>query len=386
MKSAKKRAVIILPTYNERHNIVKLIDKIMHETEHLERWETHIMVVDSASPDGTGDAIQEIIDAKPERYPNLHLIKTKKEGLGKAYLQGFRTAIDELQPAVLFEMDADHSHDPKHIPPFLQKIEEGADFVIGSRYISGGSIPKDWALHRKMFSVLGNWIIRFGFMKLRITDWTSGFRAMKVWIVQKSLRKLEGYTGYVFQVALLDNAIKAKAVMREVPIRFVDRTEGQSKINSTQYIFQTLLYVFQHSSFIKFCIVGGMGFIVDFSFAYLFIQVFHFPKVLSNMMSAEIAIISNFMFNNYWSFAHKRIRRSGSIFLSLLKFNLVSSGSVFIQGSGMWLALNILGDHILHIGSLEFHSWIVYKVIIILMVIIPYSYFFYNRFVWKEKS
>ena len=379
-----KKAVIVLPTYNEAHNIRTLINQIFDIATTIEKWEIHIVVVDSDSPDHTGKIVEDLYTSNKKKYKNLHIIHTKKEGLGKAYIEGFQISLEKIKPFVLFEMDADLSHDPKKIPEFLNEIEKGADFVIGSRYRPGGSIPSDWGIHRKIFSFAANWFIRIGYMKFRITDWTTGYRAIKAWVLRDNLSKLEGYTGYVFQVALLDNAVLSKARIEEVPINFKDRKEGVSKINSFEYIIQTFIYVLQHSPFVKFCVVGGIGFIVDFTLAYFFIHSLTIPKVLSNMMSAEIAIISNFMLNNYWSFAHKRIRRSTSLLFSLLKFNLVSSGSVIIQGVGMWLALTIFGDHVLHISSLEFHSWIIYKILIIILVVIPYSYFFYNKIVWKD--
>lgn len=380
-----KKAAIVLPTYNEAHNIEKLINQIFDIASDIQNWDIHIVVVDSDSPDHTGKIVEDLYNSNKKKYRNLHVIHTKKEGLGKAYIEGFQTSLEKIKPFVLFEMDADLSHDPKKIPEFLKEIEKGADFVIGSRYRPGGSIPSDWGFHRKIFSFFANWFIRIGYMKFRITDWTTGYRAIKAWVLRDTLEKLEGYTGYVFQVALLDNAIISKARIEEVPINFKDRKEGVSKINSFEYIIQTFIYVLQHSSFVKFCVVGGIGFIVDFSFAYLFIHYLNIQKVLSNMMSAEIAIISNFMLNNYWSFAHKKINKSSSLLFSLLKFNLVSSGSVIIQGVGMWLALTLFGDHILHINSLELHTWILYKVVIIILIVIPYSYIFYNKFVWKDK-
>ena len=373
------KAVIVLPTYNEKKTIKILIENIIAITSKISGWKFSILVVDSSSPDKTADEVRKLIS----KNNNVFLLITPKEGLGKAYVSGFSYAIEKLNPDVLFEMDSDLSHNPEDIPLFIKKIEEGCDFVIGSRYIKGGSIPSNWALRRKIFSVFANIFVRFGFMKLRVTEWTNGYRAIKTWLVKKNLKKMEGYSGYVFQVAFIDNALKSKAIIGEIPVNFVDRIEGVSKIDSFEYIFQTILYVLKNSSFIKFCLVGGIGFIIDFSAAYAFIHILHLPKVISNMMSAEIAIISNFLLNNYWSFAHKKISKSSKILLSLLKFNMVSSGSVFIQGAGMWLALAIFGDIILHIGAIEFHSWIIYKICIILAVVIPYSYFFYNRFVWK---
>lgn len=374
-----KKAVIVIPTYNEKANISKLITQINNVIVSIPNWTVELLFVDSNSPDKTADLIKSL----KKNNSHIHLIETPKEGLGKAYVTGFTYAIKHLDPYVLFEMDADLSHDPKEIPVFLKTIEQGADFVIGSRYIKGGSIPSNWGLHRKLFSITANLFVRFGFMKLSITDWTDGFRAIKVWVINKSLNHIKNYSGYVFQIALLDCAIINKTHIKEIPVKFVDRKEGVSKINSLQYILQTFWYVLTHSSFIKFVIVGLTGFVIDFTFAYIFINFVFFPKVQSNMLSAEIAIICNFFLNNFWSFNHKKI--GGGIFAYLKKFiifNTVSLGSILIQGGGLWALLTIFGDKPLIIGI---SSWIIYKVGIIALVIIPYSYILYNKVIWKNK-
>lgn len=377
-----KTAVIIVPTYNEAGNIKNLITQLFAVTQTITKWDVHVMVVDSGSPDKTDELVEEM----KQDYPKLHLLKTQKEGLGKAYVNGFVHAIEKLNPYVLFEMDADLSHDPKEIPHFLEKIEKGADFVVGSRYIKGGSIPSNWGLHRKIFSICGNLVVRLGFMRLKVTDWTNGFRAIKSWVVKASLNHIKNYSDYVFQIAFLDHAYNQNAVIKEIPINFIDRTEGESKINSGQYISQMLMYVFTHSSFIKFVITGFFGFTVDFAFAYLFINVFHIMKANANMMSAEIAIISNFFVNNFWSFKDRQI---GGGVLGYLKkfilFNFVSSGSIIIQGVGLSLLLKFFGDMHITIGAITISSWIVYKVLIIIFVIIPYSYILYNKIVWRKK-
>ena len=197
-----KTAVIIVPTYNEAGNIKNLIDQLFVVSKTITKWDIHIMVIDSSSPDKTGELVKKM----KEIYPKLYLVRTKKEGLGKAYIHGFTQAIEKLNPYVLFEMDADLSHNPKEIPQFLEKIEKGADFVVGSRYIKGGSIPSNWGLHRKIFSICGNLVVRLGFMRLDVTDWTNGFRAIKVWVVKASLNHLKNYSDYVFQIAFLDYA------------------------------------------------------------------------------------------------------------------------------------------------------------------------------------
>ena len=138
-----RRAAIILPTYNESKTIVTVVENIFEVAKPLINWDIHVVVVDSDSPDKTGQIVEDLYNSNKKKFHNLHVIKTKKEGLGKAYVQGFTSAIEKIKPYVLFQMDSDLSHDPTKIPEFLAKIEKGADFVIGSRYIKGGSIPKD---------------------------------------------------------------------------------------------------------------------------------------------------------------------------------------------------------------------------------------------------
>jgi dolichol-phosphate mannosyltransferase len=368
-----KKVVIVLPTYNEEGSIRQVLEGIFAETKSNPTWEVHVLVVESTSQDRT----DEIVTSMLKSHPRLHILRTKKEGLGKAYVRGFRYALDELEAYLIFQMDADLSHDPKKIPQFLARIEGGADFVIGSRYIKGGSIPSDWGLHRKIFSVVGNFIIRFGFMHPKITDWTSGFRAIKSWVIKDALTKVDTFTGYVFQVALLDAAIKNHAKVREVAITFKDREEGQSKINSVEYILQTIFYVLLESSFIKFIIVGGTGFIIDSIILYVLALKLHYAPWMAKLISAESAIISNFTLNNFWSFSHKSIDGGKRKYLrGLLKFNVVSSGNILIQTVGITILTSMFGKtHIL-----------LYNAAIIILIVIPYSYFFYNKFIWKDKS
>ena len=377
-----KKALIVLPTYNEAENLKSLIPAIFEQQKKLSNWELQVLVVDSFSKDGTKKLLEEFSEKYKGRF--FYILKPK-EGLGKAYYEGFSYAISQLRPYVIFEMDADWSHNPKKIPYFLKEIESGADFVIGSRYTKGGSIPKDWAFHRKLFSVLGNIIIRLGFAKFSITDWTSGFRAIRIWVIDKLLDEIKGYNSYVFQVALLDKTLKLGAQVVEVPINFKDRKKGKSKINSLQYIFHTLLYTFLNSSFIKFVVVGIIGFLIDFSSTYSFIVYTGLPKPFASALGGEIAIVSNFILNNFWSFSHKRIKGGISAYLrSFIKFNFVSLGNVAIQYIGMFLALKLFGDFNFLVLNFSISSWMIYKVAVIAFFVIPYSYFMYNKVVWRR--
>lgn len=365
-----KKAIIVLPTYNEKDNVQTVIPALFDAVKNIPSWHVQVLVVDDLSPDGTADEIKKLQHA----YKDLLLISGRKQGLGKAYINGFTYALKELDPYVLFEMDADLSHDPLLIPPMLKRIEEGADFVLGSRYIPGGSIPENWGILRKIYSVFGNLVIRFGFMNLAINDWTTGYRAIKAWLVKEIVPEMDPYKGYVFQMAFLDKAIKRDAVITEIPLKFVDREKGVSKINAIETIVAIYSYVFFHSSFIKYVFVGFSGFAVDFGLTKLGLEFFLFPVWLSTIISTISAMTTNFFLNNYWAFAHKKVSGVTALIKKYTQFVIVSSGAVLIQTVGMELATRIFG----------ISYWYIYKVVIIGLIIIPYSYFMYNKFVWKK--
>jgi len=366
-----RRAIIILPTYNEASNIEKLINTLFSECEQIKRWDIDVLVVDSTSPDGTADVVRNLQKVNNK----LYLLVTGKHGLGKAYIDGFDYAIRKLQADVVFEMDADLSHNPKDIQSFLQAIEKGADMVVGTRYSKGGSIPSNWGIHRKILSIGANIGVKVGFMNLSQSEWTNGYRAIRKWVVQKVIPDMQDYTGYVFQVAFLDKALKTGAKVSEVPVHFIDRVEGISKIIASQYIFQMIWYVLVHSSFIKFVLVGLVGAAVDFGLAY-FLKLNGVVVLLANAISAEAAVLCNYLLNNFWSFSHKKVV-GGLItkILSFLKFNLVAIGSIAIQLLGIKIGIMI--------GTEKYWLW--YKLFTIVFVVIPYSYILYNKVIWKKR-
>ncbi len=377
-----KKATIIIPTYNEAENITKLIPAIFEIVEKIDTWDTSILIVDDNSPDGTADAVKKL----QKKYSKLLLISGKKEGLGKAYVRGFTYVFEHLKSDIIFEMDADGQHEPSLLPSFFREIDNGADFVIGSRYIKGGSIPKEWEIHRKFFSYFGNnLVLRFGFMEFSVTDWTSGYRAIRVPFIKKTIEHFKHLDGYTFQIGIVDQALKNKLIIKEIPLVFKDRKVGESKIQTFKFVVDNLLFILTHSSFVKFFIVGLFGALIDFGVAALLIDKFSLYKPHANAISAEIAILSNFFLNNFWSFSYKKIEMTvGAIARKLVEFNIVSSGSILIQWGGMLVALKILGDQQDKIIFVSIPSWIIYKIIIIAFIIIPYSYFMYNHFIWKD--
>ena len=297
-----KNVVLVLPTYNERENVETLIAAIEGVFKELSAYKLHILVVDDYSPDGTADIVKKLVT----QFKNISIISKQKEGLGAAYLFGMKYALKKLRPDIFIQIDADWQHNPLLLPDFFKKIESGSDVVIGSRYMKGGSIPGNWGLHRKMYSVVGNAIVRFGLGKRIPHDWTSGYRVYKSEVFETVQNGLEGFSGYTFQVAFLNKAILAGYRVGEVPLQFIDRVHGKSKIAPFDYIKNLLVYVFNNSTHLKYLIVGVTGFTVQAVISKALIVINFFPG-LAVAVGSFIAIIVNFLGNNVWTFSHKKL-------------------------------------------------------------------------------
>jgi dolichol-phosphate mannosyltransferase len=218
------RTLIVIPTYNERENIVSLIDDVLRAAPSAD-----ILVIDDNSPDGTGQIVDEIGTREP-RVRALH--RPGKLGLGTAYIVGFHYAIDQGYDLV-FEMDADYSHDPRYLPTFLQAAQD-ADLVIGSRYVPGGDTP-NWSALRKFISGGGNIFAR-AVLGIPIKDCTAGFRCYRTAALRTLNLDAIRVQGYAFQVAMAYNFWKSDYRVREVPIIFVDRRVGKSKMSRTIFV------------------------------------------------------------------------------------------------------------------------------------------------------
>ena len=220
------KTTIVLPTYNEKENIEDFLKTLLEEINLTNDFNINILVVDDYSPDGTADIVKKVMGNNPK----VNLLLNNTRGLGKAYIAGFRYAIENFSPDILIEMDSDFSHDVKKVKELLNAISKGADFAIGSRYIKGGSIPSDWALIRKLNSKYGNIFARIIAGLYSIKDCTSGIRAIKTDILKQiDLDKLNA-NGYSFQMNILFECTQKGAKVAEIPIDFIDRTKGKSKL------------------------------------------------------------------------------------------------------------------------------------------------------------
>ncbi|PZQ92081.1 MAG: dolichol-phosphate mannosyltransferase [Leifsonia xyli] len=213
--------MVILPTYNERENLQRMVERLWASVPHA-----HVLVVDDGSPDGTGD-LADAIAAADDRVHVLH--RTVKAGLGAAYLAGFQWALHDGFD-VIVECDADGSHQPEELPRLLQAIAEGADLVIGSRWVDGGSVV-DWPLGRRLLSRGGSAYARL-MLRLPQRDVTGGYRAFRAATLDSLALGTVASEGYCFQIELLWRAVRRGFRIVEVPITFTERTHGTSKMDS----------------------------------------------------------------------------------------------------------------------------------------------------------
>ncbi len=215
-----ERALVVIPTYNEAPNVLNIVPQVLSQDPRLE-----VLVVDDNSPDGTGRMADELA-AKNPRVHVLH--REGKLGLGTAYIRGFKWALERGYDYV-FEMDADFSHDPAHLKEFLKAIE-GADIVLGSRYLDGKVTVVNWPMGRLMLSYCANIYARW-ITGLRIWDLTGGFKCFRRRVLETIDLSQVRSNGYAFQIEMSVRAWRKGFKFREIPIVFVDRTEGQSKMN-----------------------------------------------------------------------------------------------------------------------------------------------------------
>jgi dolichol-phosphate mannosyltransferase len=371
-----KKVVIIMPSYNERENIQKMIPELVgKEFLKIKDTEMHLLIVDDNSPDGTGEIVKENM----KKYKNLHLLEGEKQGLGMAYVRGMKYAVSELKADAVMEMDADFQHPPRFVKPMVEAYLNGADYVIGSRYIPGGSVPKEWAISRKMVSFFGNLFIRLVLLKPRLHDLTTGFRLTKVdGVLNKiDLDNLMELNRFAYKVDLLYQSVKNSKKVVEVPLEFAARTKEKSKFNPKEMIstfkVAIILGIKDKIHFIKFAIVGFTGFLVNFISLRIF-RSLGFAEVLAWLFSTEIAIMSNFTFNNIWTFKESKISGLGRTIFKFVQFNLTSAGALVIQSVFGPIGVSIVG------ARFDF----IVLFIVVAFLVLPYNYAMYNIIIWKR--
>ncbi len=392
-----KKVVILAPTYNEKGSIEKVIKLILAQNGKVPGFDIHVLVTDSHSPDGTGKIAAKFASINSK----VHFLDVLERGLGLAIVKGYDFALKNLNADVLMQIDADLQHDPADIPKFLRKIEEGYEYVQGSRFIEGGS--NRISPMRQLFSFGSSLAMRILTGIWEITDFTPSFKAYSRNLYERMDWDAIPWHGTTFliQPAAVVEAYRAGAKMVEVPITFRKRGADRSKNEIANYIIDifgygievflsrigikmpVLYWARRSKTFIKFGTVGFIGTVVDFIFYNIFIAIFGIRPATSKAISTEIAILNNFSWNNLWTFRKRKTKNT--FWKKLLIFNTVSFGGLAI-GVLIVKFLHILyGDGIWRFGpfSLQYYNLYFFATIPPVMV---WNFLMNHFFTWKREE
>ena len=370
-----QKIVIVMPAWNEADNVDRMIEELVDREFPKIEANMYLLVVDNHSKDQEF----EIVKKASETRKNVQIIQQgDKSGLGWAYISGFKYAMEKLNADAVMEMDADFQHPPRFVKPMVEAYLKGASYVIGSRYIKGGSVPQEWAFFRKAVSFFGNLFIRIVLVKPKIHDLTTGFRLTKVkGVLDKiDLDNLMEPGRFAHKVDLLYQCIKNAKKVVEVPLEFAPRVKEKSKFNTKEMVatfkVAIILGLKDKQRFIKFAFVGFAGFIVNFVFLRVF-RSLGFAEVLAWAFSTEFAITNNYALNNIWTFREAKIGGLKKTAVKFLQFNATSAGALVIQSVFGPLGVALFGTK---------YDFLVLAFVVGFMVL-PYNYFMYNAVIWK---
>lgn len=337
-----KRVSVVLPTYNEKANIENTVKKVLQQQSRLPGWEIHIIISDDVrSSDGT----EQIAKKLASKNSRVNYIKVEP-GLGVSLIEGHKYALEHLHPFLLAQLDADGQVVPDVLGRLVKVIEEGYTLAIGSRFVSGGKNQLSFA--RRIFTYGASIFCRLMIGPWDIKEVTNSARAFTPELFKKiNLNRLPWKEKtFIIQPAFLHEAILAGAKYKEVPLVFKNRLEGYSKNKVFNYTYDVIAYCLdirlhkwgvnipiyrlsrRAKTVVKFGLVGFIGTMVDFLFYKIFIILFGVPPATSKAFSTEVAIINNFLLNNYWTFRYRKTKTN--LWTKLGIFNLVSLGGLII--------------------------------------------------------
>lgn len=396
MKNLQK-VVVVAPTFNEKSNLEKVVKLILEQNDRIDGFDIEVLVADSHSPDGTG----EIAARLAKQNPKVHYLDIQERGLGLAIVSGYEYATKKLNADILMQIDADLQHDPNEIPLFLNKIQDGFEYVQGSRFAKGGK--NEIPLSRQIFSWGSSVICRMLTGIWEVSDFGPSYKAYTRDLYERMNWDAIPWAGTTFliQPAAVVEAKRANAKMVEVPIHFRKRGADRSKNEVLNYVFDIIGYGLEvrlskwgikapvlywtrkSKTFIKFGIVGLTGTIVDFVFYNIFISKLGLPPATSKAFSTEIAIFNNFTFNNIWTF--KKRKTKNPLWKKFLIFNAVSFGGLAMSVGIIKIMHLLYGDGIWRLGLIHLQYYNLY-----FFATIPFVMtwnFLVNHFVtWKHEE
>lgn len=357
-----KRVTVVLPTYNEKANVEKTVYKVLEQEKNLPGWNIQIIIADDVrSSDGTDKIAQQLA----KKSSKIHFIKVEP-GLGVGLIKGHQYAIEHLSPDVLAQLDADGQVEADILVRLVKGIEEGYDFVIGSRLIEGGR--NNLSFSRRIFTLGSSFFCRIMMGPSDIKEFTNSARAFTPQIFKKlDLGRLPWKeTTFIVQPAFLHEMVRVGAKYKEVPLIFKNRLEGYSKNKVFNYTYDVITYCIdirlqkwgfkipfyrftrRAKTLVKFGLVGLVGTMVDFFFYKMFIIYLGTPPATSKGFSTEIAIISNFMLNNFWTFKYRKTKTN--LWQKFGIFNLVSLGGLIIGVLIVKFLHDAYGDGFVDVG------------------------------------
>lgn len=372
-----KKVVVVIPTYNEAENVEEIIKRVLEQNKRVDYgYRIEVLVSDSDSSDQTGEIIKKL-SSKDKR---VHFLNVKKRGLGLGLWKGFEHAVDEEEADILMQIDGDLSHNPNDIPKFLEKINEGYNLVLGSRLIKGGA--NKLPFHRRIFSLgaslAGRYLMGLG----DVHEFTASYRAFTRGVFNKLRRNsaVSERTDWTFLLVFLGEAAKLQGMrISEVPIVFIERERGKSKMKTPRFIFSFLLYALcyrfeKNQRFFKYALVGFASTFINYAVLEILSRIGFHPS-LSAAIGAEASIVWNFLLNNLWTFADAKIAGLLKFIGKLFQFNLTSFGAIIIQAVVIGLATYLFGNTSL-VRTVAF-------VFAIGFLVVPYNYFMYKKVIWR---
>lgn len=392
-----KRVVVVLPTFNEKANIEKTVEKVLEQEKDLPGFEFHVLIADDIR---TSDGTDEIAKSLVEKNKRIHFLKVDP-GLGVALVTAHQYSLENLSPDILAQLDADGQVVPDVLIRLVKAVEEGYDFAIGSRFIEGGK--NQLSFGRRLFTYGASLFCRIVMGPFNIKEFTNSARAFTPEIFKKlNLSRLPWREPtFIVQPAFLHEMILAGAKYKEVPLVFKNRLEGYSKNKVFNYTYDVITYCIDarlHSwgyklpffhltrrakTPVKFGMVGFIGTLVDFLFYKIFINLGGFPPATSKGISTEIAILNNFMLNNFWTFRYRKTKTN--LWQKLGIFNLVSLGGLVIGVLIVKFLHLTYGDGFVDIGfrKIAFNNFYFFATIPPVML----WNFTMNHFItWKNKE
>lgn len=370
------KVVVVVPTYNEKENIKELISRVLSQQKKIKNYILNILISDSHSTDGTIEVVKDI----SKKNSSVFLIDVKERGIGVGLLKGYQYAINKLGAEIIIQMDADLQHSPDDIPRFLREFKNGVNFVQGSRFIKGGANKLEW--YRQLFSWGANIISRILMGVPQVHEFTTSYRAFTSDLFKKIDLSFVPWRSksFIFQPAFLYAAISAGAKIKEIPIIFVDREKGRSKMGILNYIKDLFIFALKvriqkSSRFLKFAVVGGTGLVINTIILRVLVELFLMHPALATAISGEMAIIYKFFLNDYWTFRDRKIKTLKEALLKFFQFNLASFGALFISSLIVYIGVSFFGKS---------HYMIYYFLGIAITMF--WNYFMYSTVIWKKSK